>query len=322
MVDIFGTLGYRLQIWFVIGLCWVWMISKLTSDILYKTLIVIDEAHKLYGGDLKASERPNMKIMEELLQKSYKVSGKDSARLLIMTATPFTDSPMELFQLINLCKEEQREKITTDIREFKRYYMNSDNLLTNNGIKNLADKLSGYISYLNREQDPTQFAQPIMIEVPAIMSHIEDPDLRKELFLQSDKDNKKAKKEGNKQAATNKKQDTIHIKELNKRLRETQKNIKSLLKNKQNKCKTIKKRDEKAKCMKEIKEEIEIKSQNTIESIKREIEILKDLEKENKGLKAQEKQRVKELKKQLDTLRDTLLQEVMLVERCKNIKMV
>ena len=292
------------------------------SDILYKTLIVIDEAHKLYGGDLKASERPNMKIMEELLQKSYKVSGKDSARLLIMTATPFTDSPMELFQLINLCKEEQREKITTDIREFKRYYMNSDNLLTNNGIKNLADKLSGYISYLNREQDPTQFAQPIMIEVPAIMSHIEDPDLRKELFLQSDKDNKKAKKEGNKQAATNKKQDTIHIKELNKRLRETQKNIKSLLKNKQNKCKTIKKRDEKAKCMKEIKEEIERKSQNTIESIKREIEILKDLEKENKGLKAQEKQRVKELKKQLDTLRDTLLQEVMLVERCKNIKMV
>ena len=291
-------------------------------DILRKTLIIIDEAHKLYGGDLKASERPNMKIMEELLQKSYKVSSKDSARLLIMTATPFTNSPMELFQLINLCKEDQREKITTDIREFKRNYMSSDNLLTNNGIKKLADKLIGYISYLNREQDPTQFAQPIMIEVPAIMSHIEDPELRKQLFLQSDKDNKKAKKENNKRAANDKKQDTLHIKELNKILRETQKNIKSLIKEKQNKCKTIKKRDEKTKCMKQIKEGIEKESEQTIQSIKREIEILKELEKNNKGLKEQEKQRVKDLKNQLNTLRDTLLQEVMLVERCKNVKMV
>ena len=292
------------------------------SDILHKTLIIIDEAHKLYGGDLKASERPNMKIMEELLQKSYKVSGKDSARLLIMTATPFTNSPMELFQLVNLCKEEQREKITTDIREFKRDYMTLDNLLTNNGIKNLADQLSGYISYLNREQDPTQFAQPIMIEVPAIMSHIEDPELRKQLLLQSDKEDKKAKKERNKQAVTDKKEDTLHIKDLNKRLRETQKNIKSLIKEKQKKCKTIKKRDEKAKCMKKIKEGIELESEQTLQSIKREIEVLKELEKRNKGLKAQEKQRVTELKKQLETLRNTLLQEVMMVERCKNIRLV
>lgn len=292
------------------------------SDILRKTLIIIDEAHKLYGGDLKASERPNMKIMEQLLQKSYKVSGKNSARLLIMTATPFTNSPMELFQLINLCKEEQREKIPTDIHDFKMNYMSSDNILTNNGIKKLADQLTGYISYLNREQDPTQFAQPIMIEVPAIMSHIDDPELRKQLFLQSDKENKKAKKERNKQAATDKKEDTLHIKELNKRLRETQKNIKSLIKEKQNKCKTIKKRDEKTKCMKQIKEGVERETAQTLQSIKGDIELLKELEKNNKGLKVQEKQRVKELKKQIDRLRDRLLQEVMMVERCKNIRLV
>jgi hypothetical protein len=260
--------------------------------------------------------------MEQLLQKSYKVSGKDSARLLIMTATPFTDSPMELFQLINLCKEDAREKITTDIREFKRNYMSSENLLTDNGIKKLADQLSGYISYLNREQDPTQFAQPIMIEVPAIMSHIDNPELREQLFLQGNKDDKMAKKERNKQAADDKKQDTLHIKELNERLRETQKNIKSLLKNKQSKCKTIKNRDEKAKCMKDIKEGIERETQETLQSIKREIAELKTLEEKNKGLKTQEKQRVTELKKQLETLRNTLLQEVMLVERCKNIKLV
>jgi chromosome segregation ATPase len=200
--------------------------------------------------------------------------------------------------------------------------MSSENLLTDNGIKKLADQLSGYISYLNREQDPTQFAQPIMIEVPAIMSHIDNPELREQLFLQGNKDDKMAKKERNKQAADDKKQDTLHIKELNERLRETQKNIKSLLKNKQSKCKTIKNRDEKAKCMKDIKEGIERETQETLQSIKREIAELKTLEEKNKGLKTQEKQRVTELKKQLETLRNTLLQEVMLVERCKNIKLV
>ena len=40
------------------------------TDILKKTLIIIDEAHKLYGGDLKASERPNMEIMEKLINNS------------------------------------------------------------------------------------------------------------------------------------------------------------------------------------------------------------------------------------------------------------
>ena len=293
-----------------------------TTDILRKTLIIIDEAHKLYGGDLKAAERPNMKIMEQLLHKSYKVSGRDSARLLIMTATPFTNSPMELFQLINLCKEEQREKIPIDIGDFKRDYMNSDNILTNGGVKKLADKLSGYISYLNREQDPTQFAQPIMIEVPAIMSHIEDTELRKELFLQSDKEYKKSKKEIKKQVSDDKTQNTIQVRELNKQLRETQKNMKSLLNERLKKCKTIKKRDEKLKCTKEIKEATENESKEKIEKIKNEIDKFKDLERKNKDLNVKEKERVKELKKQLDTLSKSLLQEVMMIERCKNIKLV
>ena len=39
------------------------------NDILKKTLIIIDEAHKLYGGDLKAVERPNTDIMEKLIMR-------------------------------------------------------------------------------------------------------------------------------------------------------------------------------------------------------------------------------------------------------------
>ncbi len=290
-----------------------------TTDILKKTLIIIDEAHKLYGGDLKAGERPDMAVMERLLQKSYDISGKDSARLLIMTATPFTNSPMELFQLINLCKETPSEKITTDLADFKRQYMNADALLTDAGVKKLADKLSGYISYLNREQDPTQFAQPIMIEVPVIMSHLPDNEVRKEFFSETDK---KVSKLNKLEAKALSKQQETAIKEMNKTLRETQKNLKGLLKDRQTRCKTIKNRADKAQCMKEIKEEVEAEIHNTVENIKVEIERLKMSQEENKGLKASEKERIKEMKERLETLRKDLLQEVMLAERCKNIKLV
>ena len=97
-------------------------------DILHKTLIIIDEAHKLYGGDLKPTERPNMEIMEKLISTSYKVSGDSSCKLLIMTATPFTNSPLELFSLINLFIEHDSDKITTVKEEFKKQYMTSENI--------------------------------------------------------------------------------------------------------------------------------------------------------------------------------------------------
>jgi DNA repair exonuclease SbcCD ATPase subunit len=289
------------------------------TDILKKTLIIIDEAHKLYGGDLKAAERPNMAVMEQLLQKSYNVSGKDSARLLIMTATPFTNSPLELFQLINLCKETPSEKITTNLKEFKRLYMNADAILTDAGVKKLADKLSGYISYLNREQDPTQFAQPIMIEVPVLMSHISDPAVRKELFTNETKEMRQLNKL---EARALAKQEEDHIKDLNRRLRETQKRLKTLLKERQARCKTLKNKAEKAQCLAESQAEVETTVEETIENIKVELERLKKSQSDNKGLKEADKERVKRAKEKLETLRKELLQEVMLAERCKNIKLI
>ena len=153
------------------------------TDILKKTLIIIDEAHKLYGGDLKASERPDTKVMENLISTSYKISGNNSCKLLIMTATPFTNSPLELFSLINLFIEHDTDKITTNKEEFKKQYMTSENILSTNGVRLLANKLTGLISYLNREKDPTQFAQPILINVPILMTHIETEELRDAVYL-------------------------------------------------------------------------------------------------------------------------------------------
>ena len=73
-----------------------------SNDILKKTLIIIDEAHKLYGGfDLKPTEKPDMEKFYNMIQNSYEKSGSDSTRLLLMTATPIVKDPMEFMKLLN-----------------------------------------------------------------------------------------------------------------------------------------------------------------------------------------------------------------------------
>ena len=74
--------------------------------------------------------------------------------------------------------------------------------------------------------------------------------------------------------------------------------------------------------MKDSEDEIEAEIHDTVETIKTELENLKQKKAENKGLKAGEKDRVTALKERLETLRNELLQEVMLKERCKSIKLV
>lgn len=179
------------------------------TDILKKTVIVIDEAHKLFGDDLKAVERPDMKVMKSLLRTSYRVSGKDSAKLILMTATPFTNSPMELFKLINLLREKKRDELPTKMDVFSREYLDDNGKFTSSGVMKLANQLSGYISYLNRSKDATQFAQPIMVNVPVLMSHF-SPEER--LLV------KKPTKES-------REQQKIQTRELNSNLKLLKKNI-------------------------------------------------------------------------------------------------
>lgn len=141
-----------------------------TQDPLRKTLLVIDEAHKLYGGgDLSSLERPDMKALHKALMNSYAISGRDSARVLLMTATPITEKPMELIQLINLCKK-QEDQIQDDFDGFSATYLNDQGRFSRDGRAKFLDDTAGYVSYLNREKDARQFAQPEIhtIHVPMI----------------------------------------------------------------------------------------------------------------------------------------------------------
>jgi hypothetical protein len=140
------------------------------ADPLRKTLLIIDEAHKLYGGnDLSSIERPDMDALQKALQHSYSTSGADSARLLLMTGTPITSDPLELIKLLNLCKP-AAEQMPADFTTFSETYLDAEGGFSALGKARYLDDVAGYVSYLNREKDARQFAQPKLhpISVPMI----------------------------------------------------------------------------------------------------------------------------------------------------------
>jgi hypothetical protein len=137
------------------------------ADPLRKTLLIIDEAHKLYGGgDLSSLERPDMNALKQSIQQSFQLSGADSVKLLLMTATPITENPMELIKLINLCKP-SGEQMPEMFSDFSNIYLDEHGRFTPNGETKYLNDIAGYISYLNREKDARQFAQPIVRFVTA-----------------------------------------------------------------------------------------------------------------------------------------------------------
>lgn len=143
------------------------------ADPLRKTLIIIDEAHKLYSSDFKGAEKPDVPAFMAALQNSYATSGADSARVLLMTATPYNESPMELMSLLNLCRP-KKTWLPTELPAFIKKYMDTEGRFTQEGLLHYLDDIAGQISYLNREADPSQFAQPVFADVIVPMSTFND----------------------------------------------------------------------------------------------------------------------------------------------------
>jgi superfamily II DNA or RNA helicase len=134
-------------------------------DPLRKTLIVIDEAHKLYGGgDLSSLEQPDMVSFHKAVMDSYAKSGLDSVRLLLMTATPIQKDPMELIKILNLTKL-PNDQLPDTFESFSERFLNEEGKFTQHGINDFMDEVAGHISYLNREKDARQFSQPVIKQV-------------------------------------------------------------------------------------------------------------------------------------------------------------
>jgi len=133
-----------------------------TEDPLRKTLLVIDEAHKLYGGgDLSSLETPDMVALHASLMNSYIMSGENSVKLLLMTATPIQTDPMELIKLINLFKMPTKQ-MPDNFDVFSEEYLDNNGIFKPDRLHEFRNQIAGHISYLNREKDARQFSQPVV----------------------------------------------------------------------------------------------------------------------------------------------------------------
>ena len=247
------------------------------ADPLQKTLLIIDEAHKLYGGeDLSSIERPDMNALNAALQNSYIVSGKNSVRLLLMTATPITGNPMELVKLINLLKPIDKQ-MPDQFPEFSQEYLNEEGRFTEMGERKYLDNIAGYVSYLNREKDARQFSQPIVkfVNTPLV------DDIKEVMKLDKKLVREKASEE---------------INDLNQQIEENNKEIdneiKSINANKlaflKNKCNTYEGKSKKS-CEKIVREHIKnivAEAKEGIQSIKERIKELREAIKEKRGAKS------------------------------------
>ena len=132
---------------------------KNPTDPLRKTFLVIDEIHKLQDGDLSAAEAADFHTIQNYIFKSYDSSGKESVRPLLMTATPITDSPRELFEILNTLIPKEADRFPT-LDAFRQKYSDADGSISDAGRQYYQKRAKGLVSYLNREFDPTTFAQP------------------------------------------------------------------------------------------------------------------------------------------------------------------
>ena len=157
-----------------------------TKDPLYKTVIVIDEAHKLFAADVEGQEKADMDVLRNAFMHSNKVSGKDGVKLLFMTATPYTSEPMDLMRLMNLLRPVD-EQLPETFEEFSKTYLDEQGAFTQAGKKKYHNQIAGYISYLNRERDIRSFAYPIVKDIHVPMSRYEYLELLDKYTLLQDK---------------------------------------------------------------------------------------------------------------------------------------
>lgn len=137
------------------------------NDPLKKTLVIIDEVHKLFSTDVPMQERPDLSVINSKIKNSYKVSGKESVRLLLMTATPISGDPMDLIKILNMMRETD---LPDTFENLSKRYLDCNKNFSRKGSELFLDDIAGYVSYLNREKDVRQFAYPVFYKVNAVMS--------------------------------------------------------------------------------------------------------------------------------------------------------
>lgn len=122
-----------------------------TTDPFYKTVVIVDEAHKLYTKDLKPQEFHDISKIQQRIFESYSNSKEDRMRLLLMTGTPLTEDPLELVQLLNLLIIDEGRRM-----EVRGFELNE---------AQFRKKTADLVSYIDSSLDRSKFARVKYTEV-------------------------------------------------------------------------------------------------------------------------------------------------------------
>lgn len=138
-----------------------------SEDPFKNTLIIIDEAHKLFTKDLKSMEKPDVIKLKHALHHSYELSKNNSCKVVLLSATPITEDVMSLNKMLNLILP-INSQLPENYEVFKDKYCDINGLITTEGAISYINNISGIVSYLNRSGDIRQFAYPVYTDIMTI----------------------------------------------------------------------------------------------------------------------------------------------------------
>lgn len=136
-----------------------------TSVILDNCLVIIDEAHKIFGKNLKPQEMHNIDNFVKLLKSGY---SSDKFKIVLMTATPIEKEPMEGVRLLNLLFPENI--FPEEKNEFEKVFLNEFGGFTKKGAEIFSEKIKGVVSYIDTTKDITRFPQVSISIIPVNIS--------------------------------------------------------------------------------------------------------------------------------------------------------
>jgi len=137
------------------------LFKKNPRDPLHKTLIIVDEAHNLFDPHFPSAQRADLDIIEKMVYNSYKKSGDNSVKILLLSATPLSNDIMSFVRMMNIFQTQKSKRVKPDLENFYHKYLNADmSGLNSVGKKLFRADIGKYISHLDISKDQNIFDQP------------------------------------------------------------------------------------------------------------------------------------------------------------------
>jgi hypothetical protein len=178
------------------------MTDRATGDLFVGKLLIVDEAHKLFSGEMKTSrnrvgneEQQAIQKFIDQVYKSRRASEKwmrknpqdhthKPLKLLLMTATPTLAHPMDYISLVNMCVLKESQRMPYKNRaEFDADYVAARSAGSAqreehelNIVKWMEDRSRGVVSYLDLTLDASRF--PIVTRIDRVVVELSAPQTR------------------------------------------------------------------------------------------------------------------------------------------------